>query len=282
MAFKDLRTHLHKLEFLQVDRYILKDRRMLDNQNGLPQIFDARFSQGVQYPWDIKADAQELYNRWCLEVFSIDLLRGITKAKIKGKEDKRSADRIEKDFPGRVLANFHGQGHLINGQWWPTQLCSLRDGAHGSSQGGIFGEAGKGCFSIVLSAGFHYGDIDNGDTIWYSGTESSNETPTENTMRLIETAEMLPNEKQPVRVIRSWNMKKENPYRPQRGFRYDGLYDVVQKRLDEKKKAMYSFYLVRRAGQDPIRYQGVEVRPTTQEIDAYDKLRAADLPVVKW
>lgn len=271
--FQALREQLHNLEFLTVDKFILRAARLLDNRTGLPKIFNPKYSEGVVYPWDIRADAEQLHSRWVMQVFDTDLLRGIVQARQKGKQDKRNADSIDRNFPGRQFANFYGQGHLVNGQWWPTQLCTVRDGAHGAAQGGIYGEAGKGVYSIVLSGGNHYSDVDSGDTIWYSGTDSKDETPTENTRRMLETLETPPPLRQPVRVIRSWNLRKENPYRPQRGFRYDGLYDVQRSKVLDGSKAIHAFYLVRRDRQDPIRYQGAEVRPTAQEIREYDKLR---------
>ena len=271
--FQTLREQLHNLEFLAVDKFILRAARLLDNRIGLPKIFNPKYSEGVVYPWDVRADAEQLHSRWVMQVFDTDLLRGIVQARQRGKQDKRNADSIDRNFPGRQFANFYGQGHLVNGQWWPTQLCTVRDGAHGAAQGGIYGEASKGAYSIVLSGGNHYSDVDNGDTIWYSGTDSKDETPTENTRRMLEMLETPPPLRQPVRVIRSWNLRKDNPYRPQRGFRYDGLYDVQRSKVLDGSKAIHAFYLVRRDRQDPIRYQGAEARPTAQEIREYDKLR---------
>ena len=271
--FQTLREQLHNLEFLAVDKFILRAARLLDNRIGLPKIFNPKYSEGVVYPWDVRADAEQLHSRWVMQVLDTDLLRGIVQARQRGKQDKRNADSIDRNFPGRQFANFYGQGHLVNGQWWPTQLCTVRDGAHGAAQGGIYGEASKGAYSIVLSGGNHYSDVDNGDTIWYSGTDSKDETPTENTRRMLEMLETPPSLRQPVRVIRSWNLRKDNPYRPQRGFRYDGLYDVQRSKVLDGSKAIHAFYLVHRDRQDPIRYQGAEARPTTQEIREYDKLR---------
>ncbi|KAF2808173.1 uncharacterized protein BDZ99DRAFT_464069 [Mytilinidion resinicola] len=267
--FDTLRNLIHDVEFLTVDQYLIRSFRMLENRTGLPRIFDPKFTEGVDYPWDLKADAEQLYTRWCREIFSIDILRGIKRAF----DGQRNSDKIDPDYKQRLYANYYGQGNLINGQWWPTQLCTLRDGAHGSAQGGIFGEKDRGTYSIVLSGGHKYGDEDHGEEIWYTGTDSKDETPTENTKRLIESCEMPENEKEPVRVIRSWNLGKENKYRPEGGFRYDGLYDVIESQSIGKEKGMYKFFLVRRGGQDPIRYEGVEMRPTQQELKEYKKLQ---------
>jgi hypothetical protein len=81
--------------------------------------------------------------------------------------------------------------------------------------------------------------------------------------------------KNPVRVIRSWNLnKKSNPYRPQRGFRYDGLYIIDGSTLVDSSKAIYKFHLTRLRDQDPIRYQeNAARRPTRYEVEKYDELR---------
>ncbi|KAF2177663.1 hypothetical protein K469DRAFT_602517 [Zopfia rhizophila CBS 207.26] len=265
--FDELRDHVHKAEFLEVNKFIVRKTRMLDS-NGLTRIFATKAA--VDYPFDLRADALQLYNRWCAEIFSVDLLRGIVLAKSKNKGDKRNADRIDPKW-AKISTKYYGQGDLVIGQWWPTQLCTVRDGAHGSPQAGIYGEKGKGAYSIVLSGGNHYSDEDNGDSIWYCGTDGKDSTPTENTQRMIETCDKV---KQPVRVIRSWNLTKSNPYRPLRGFRYDGLYNVVGYQLQNAEKAIYRFKLIRVPGQDPIRYEDNRARrPTRFEIDEYDKLR---------
>ncbi|ORY12415.1 PUA-like domain-containing protein [Clohesyomyces aquaticus] len=259
-----LRDDIHKAEFLAVDRYIVR-RSGLMGDNGFRRIINDTST----FPWDLRADTLQLYNRWWLQIFSIDLLRGIIVPK--SSKDKRNADRIDPSYP-KGIAKVPGQGDLVVGQWWPTQLCTVRDGAHGSPQAGIYGEKGKGAYSIVLSGGTGYQDEDNGDEIWYSGTDSKNSTPTENTWRMIESCDKHP--KQPVRVIRSWNQPKSNSYRPQRGYRYDGLYEVVDKQVLNPSKAMYRFLLKRIEGQDPIRYQeNAARRPTKYEVKEYDKLR---------
>lgn len=58
-----IRDKLHKIIFIEVNGELLKARRMLHNEDGLPQLFDPRYSKGVKWPFDIKADAKELYNK---------------------------------------------------------------------------------------------------------------------------------------------------------------------------------------------------------------------------
>ena len=64
-----------------------------------------------------------------------------------------------RNFPRCQFANFYGQGHVVSGQ-------------------------GR---LLVLSGGNHYGDVDKGDTIWYSSTDSKDETLTENTRRMLDS-----------------------------------------------------------------------------------------------
>lgn len=69
---------------------------------------------------------------------------------------------------------------------------------------------------------------------------------------------------QEIRVLRAVN--KKSKYAPKKGIRYDGLYVIVGKELLDEKSAMFRFSLVRKTGQDAIRYRGVETRPTEQEL----------------
>lgn len=231
---------------------------------------------GLEYPWDLRADAWQLYLRWYRQDFKPDLLRGIITRK--GKD--RASDRIDpewaKDTSKKIPATFHGEGHLVLGQWWPTQLCAVRDGAHGTPQGGIWGSKGKGCYSIVLSGGGPgYKDRDEGDAIWYSGTDrkdSHSHDPTENTQRLIESCDEFPG--RPVRVLRSSQLSTSNSYRPKYGLRYDGLYTVVGYELVDKSKQEHIFKLVRCGNQNPIRCENNAARrPTMYEEEEFLKLK---------
>ncbi|KAF2254143.1 hypothetical protein BU26DRAFT_134308 [Trematosphaeria pertusa] len=252
--FEELRDQVHKAEItLKIDRFIVRKTRFLDPEYGLPRIFA---SKKVDFPWDLKADAWQLYSRWRQEVFEVDILRGIKIAR----ETDRGGDRIDPTYKGRQYADFYGQGHLVLGQWWPTQLCTVRDGAHGNPQGGIYGKKEKGAYSIVLSGG-ESTDEDNGTDIWY--------TPTDSTVRMIESCDSVHN---PVRVIRSHQLPKRNRYRPVVGLRYDGLYEVVEKKPVDTEKAAYKFHLVRCKDQHPIRCEdNAARRPTRFEIAGDDE-----------
>jgi len=64
-----------------------------------------------------------------------------------------------------------------------------------------------------------------------------------------------------------------NVYKPERGYRYEGLYDVLDCKVLDQRKQVHLFHLRRQGGQPPMRYQGLEKRPTKEEIVAYDELR---------
>jgi len=58
----------------------------------------------------------------------------------------------------------------------------------------------------------------------------------------------------------------KSKYAPEKGIRYDGLYDVIDWEILKPETAAHRFHLRRQSGQDPIRYIGVEKRPTNREI----------------
>ena len=280
----EIAERLHALILLPVDGKLLRQMRILDNKDGLPQLFDKAFANDIDWPWWLKADAEELYNKWCTGEFETDLYRGIErsfankKGKGKGKADSSSADSLMKGHERFKLMDpkQHGNGLLLNGAWWPSQLTALRDGGHGATQGGITSNPKEGAYSVIMAGGEDpsgqpYLNEDNGSEVLYCGTDNKN--PDVNKPSL-DTEALLTNyrTKQPVRLFRSHNL--DSKFAPELGFRYDGLYDVVSyEDMDppENKRRRHRFKLVRRAGQDPIRSEGPAKRPTKQEIDEFEK-----------
>lgn len=266
-SIRDIKEELDSLPFLDVSEYALKSTNMLSN-NGLPQLFDPQDSADVAYPWYIQTDARILYNNWRYnKIFDgSNILRGI-KGMLKV-NDMKGGPSIEE--AAKIEWRYFGEGNLGNGQWFATQLCAVRDGAHGSPQGGISGIKGQGAVSIVLSGDLYKAtDRDEGDEIWYSGTpQKKGETGvTVATRYLMESKESG----EPVRVLRSQALPKSNQYKPSHGIRYDGLYNVNAMRPVDSATNHYVFHMVRKGGQHPIRYQGLESKPTEKEIEAFDK-----------
>ena len=103
-----------------------------------------------------------------------------------------------------------------------------------------------------------------------AGVDSDNGNVTADTQLMLDTVG-----KHPVRLIRS--SKLNSKYKPVKGFRYDGLYDVTGYEMLDPPNSLrqrYRFTLERRRDQDPIRGgSGPERRPTTQEDAEYDKHR---------
>jgi hypothetical protein len=281
---REIAERLHALLFLPVDAKLLRQTRILDNKDGLPQLFDSAFTNGIDWPYYLRADAEELYNKWYTGEFETDLYRGLIrglatkKGKGKAKVEASVADRLANGHQRFRLMDpkQHGNGLLLNGAWFPSQLAALRDGGHGSSQGGITGNPTSGAYSVIMAGGVDpsgqpYPNEDRGSEVLYCGTDNKDKTRNQPSP---ETASLLTNHrtKQPVRLFRSQNL--DSPFAPELGFRYDGLYDVASyEDMDppDNKRRRHRFKLVRRAEQDPIRSQGAAKRPTKQEIDEYEK-----------
>lgn len=64
-----------------------------------------------------------------------------------------SGGKVKRSIEPSQIRNSKVVGHngLTVGQWWPFQICALRDGAHGSMMAGIAGGENEGAFSIVVS-----------------------------------------------------------------------------------------------------------------------------------
>lgn len=260
---------IHRAFFLDLSAMAIRQKGLLFNDRGLPQIFN---STTVDYPWYIKEDAAELYIKWWQKDTNPDLFRGITLGRTKNAKIGResAADKLDPNY-SRKKGDFHGNGHLRNGQWWPTQLCAVRDGAHSATVAGICGRTGEGAFSCVMSGG-SYPNIDRGNEVWYYGTESDDPSrPTDSTQHMIESCKL----KTSIRVLRASKMTTEgtNDYKPKEGMRYDGLYKVVSYEVKNLAKQVHLFHLVREPDQGPIRNSGPEIRPTPEELDALVKAK---------
>ncbi|KAL9577685.1 MAG: hypothetical protein Q9212_006208 [Teloschistes hypoglaucus] len=261
---EELREELHTLEH----SYVMIEPEILTNSRILEHAFPTIFANPI-FTWDIRSDARVLYNRYAQGEADPHLLRGIDTRKPRDEENKRSrtTHTIDKQYPYRANAAIVGAGNLQNGQWWPYQICALRDGAHGARVDGIFGVSGQGALSVVLS-GTGYSDVDEGDIIKYCGTSGHADGPTRSTKRMQESRVSG----KPVRVLRSHKIKAAHSiYRPKVGLRYDGLYRVTDSELLVQETSMWRFTLVRCEGQTPIRYQGVEARPNKEDLEAFSR-----------
>ncbi|KAL7267701.1 hypothetical protein RUND412_009699 [Rhizina undulata] len=205
-----------------------------------------------------------------------NLLRGIIVER--GKKISR-VFKLDPKYPKKPADRFGANGLNI-GDWWPYQICALRDGAHGSRMGGIHGRIADGAFSIVVSGAYDDNDRDRGDVIYYSGSRggeedklrhetSSDPNPGAILSRSTKSLIVSYSTQKPVRVLRSFQCNSR--WSPSAGIRYDGLYKVLSYSQEQNRSGerYYQFELRREPGQPPID----QSRPTPLEIRATERLR---------
>ncbi|KAL9614224.1 MAG: hypothetical protein Q9167_001312 [Letrouitia subvulpina] len=264
VAIMNVRKRLNDMELWDfVDEHLVARSKVFDQAGLYGVSFD------LDFPWDIRRDAERLLSKWDSKDFNTDLMRGVeTRTGTNKRRLEFKIRSLEKNSP-IVKANYHGQGNLYNGQWWPLQICTIRDGAHGCLEGGIYGKPGAGAFSIVLSSG-GYKDIDNGNVIKYCGTAGKEGEVSAGTKRLMESHQ-LENE---IRVLRNSAMSAiHSAYRPEKGIRFDGMYTITSIELLDPETMMHRFTMERCPNQDPIRHQGLEKRPTEQQLAKLEELQ---------
>jgi hypothetical protein len=172
----------------------------------------------------------------------------------------------------------NGHNGLQLGQWWPMQLLALFHGAHGARMGGIAGNAETGAYSVVTAGGpYEELDQDRGDVLFYSGSRSHENTdpkkpyPSSNATLALKASQRLG---KPIRVLRAagFGSSKSSAatLRPTVGIRYDGLYHVVQLRINMNGGLYEQFKLERLEGQRPLS-DFVKSRPTAQEVQDFDR-----------
>ena len=267
-TFFNIRQRLHQTSFFDfISSAIITQSKILDD-TVLPAIMHNQI-KGVDFPFDIRADATALYDKWVSGNYDPHLLRGLTSKKRENDQDKvYRTHRLDNAYMFRRTCNVSGYNSLVNGQWWPLQICALRDGAHGEMEAGIHGQTNVGAYSIVLS-GSGYHNVDCGEDIKYCGTSGSKDSPTANTKLMIKSHES----QLPIRVLRSSGLPMANRYRPTKGLRFDGLYTIDSFEILDADTAMYRFKLSRSEDQDPIRYEGPGVRPHEVELEELGKVK---------
>jgi len=170
------------------------------------------------------------------------------------------------------------------GTWWSYRVNASSAGVHRPVVAGIHGREDEGAFSIALSGGYE-DDEDNGDEFIYTGSggrdlsgnkrvaaqsqdqilTASNLAITRNStkftdnckncteMKICSKCEANWTKGKPVRVVRGSRKprKGESEYLPRgKGFRYDGLYKVVDY-WPEKGKSGFIVYKYRFRRDDP-------------------------------
>jgi len=155
----------------------------------------------------------------------------------------------------------YGHLNLQVGQTWDTRVECSRSGAHAPSVSGISrGTGGLPAFSVVLSGGYE-DDIDEGETFLYTGIGGQADVYRESGPQVgHQTMDHADNRSlqlsaitgEPVRVIRGKNLKSQ--YAPASGYRYDGLYQVIEAYMDTGKSGymICRFKFVRLPGQPSL------------------------------
>jgi hypothetical protein len=114
-------------------------------------------------------------------------------------------------------------------------------------------------------------DQDKGDVIYYSGSDTKDNTDPNTPQISKKTLAMRRSytQKYPIRVIRSERSDWEGA--PRVGFRYDGLYAIVREDTprNEKGGAYIRFKLERMPDQPDIDRS----RPTSAEVKAFDRVK---------
>ena len=184
----------------------------------------------------------------------------------------RRAYSLQQDScPPPRNCNVVGHNGIEVGQWWPLRVCAIRDGAHGAMQGGIAGGASTGAYSVVVSTQYEALDVDRGNVIYYSGSNSHANQDPDRAVYTYATKALLLSKQQyrPVRVIRA--ASDHNDYAPSHGLRYDGLYDIAEEKIRHNPSggAYVRFKLVRQTDQAAIDKN----RPNEQERRLWKRVR---------
>ena len=134
------------------------------------------------------------------------------------------------------------------GTSFQTRKEAAAAGAHKPLQAGISGSKDDGADSIVISGGYE-DDSDSGDVIIYTGEGGQDDKGRQIANQELVRGNLALAKSEidglPVRVIRGAD--KKNPFAPESGYRYDGLYSVESHWHDIGKSGflVYRFRLVK-------------------------------------
>ena len=135
---------------------------------------------------------------------------------------------------------------VVAGTVFPNRKALREAGIHRPLQAGICGTGDTGAESIVLNGGYE-DDVDSMNEIVYtghggndpsSGLQVADQTLTGTNLSLVRSSEW----NLPVRVVRGW--REPGGLGPKAGYRYDGLYRVVEY-WEERGKSGYKIWRFR-------------------------------------
>lgn len=165
---------------------------------------------------------------------------------ISGKGFTPWAKGVKLNRPPERNPNVYGEipGFPVGSTFVNRIECS-EAGVHGPWRAGIHGNQHDGAFSVVLSGGYE-DDEDDGNTIIYTGqggrdTKGSKldqmegktfwagpQSADQEWARGNKALKISSSTKKPIRVVRGYTLNSR--YAPAQGYRYDGLYEVVDAR----------------------------------------------------
>lgn len=194
------------------------------------------------------------------------IMRGIL---LGSPESNAISFRLNEKF--KLNANVYGHNGLSVGAWWPYQICALRDGAHGFPVAGIFSSQRSGAYSIVLSGKYLGLDKDRGELITYSDSKALENKHSRRPVCSNTTLAMKRSFKgrKAIRVLRGFR-NKGSPWAVARGFRYDGLYTIIEeKERTNKAGGVYLCWKLKRNGNQPPLDL---TRPTAEDLRQFDRI----------
>ncbi|KAJ7773117.1 PUA-like domain-containing protein [Mycena metata] len=179
-------------------------------------------------------------------------------------DSKQKRVKAKPDRPAGV----YGNNGITVGATFASRRELWKAGVHGMSQAGIHGRSDAPAYSLVMS-GRYADDLDEGETFVYSGEGGTSKTgpngkPTFNgkqcadqessrgNLSLQLSAMEIQGKRKPVRVIRGHTLKSR--YAPETGYRYDGLYEVVDviHEIGKSTFKTYQYKLKRLPNQPPL------------------------------
>ena len=169
--------------------------------------------------------------------------------------------RCRKDVE-RKSAAVRGHNGFNVGDWFPSQFSTMARGAHGATQGGIFGTADDGAFSIISTK--TYAGADKGNLLEFDYcAPNSIENP--DTTQLTGSAglDAMRTSRREGHSIRVFRGVGACAGAPSAGIRYDGLYKIVKEAFanNESGGMMIKFGMKRLENQAEID----QSRPTVEE-----------------
>lgn len=135
-----LRACIHLLPFSNVDRDNVRSSGI---RKALISLTSSE-NEDLELPIDVILDAESILTKWRNADFDPALLKGIELSQtVKrgaggGKKNTRRNThyKLEDGYPFKKNPQVIGHNGLIIGDWWPLQICALRDGAHGEMEAG--------------------------------------------------------------------------------------------------------------------------------------------------